>query len=93
MIFPLKMLVEDVLGDHKELTRIFKIYVQVYKKSVRNGRQLKKYLLNSFIVTKTEADPEIRDYTVMHNDIVGGLYNDEDHYRQFRFNPGKQVQK
>ena len=24
--------------------------------------------------TKTEADPEIRDYAAMDNDIVGGLY-------------------
>ena len=41
----------------------------------RNGRQLQKYLQSSFIVTKTEADPEIRDYAAMDNDIVDGLYN------------------
>ena len=44
-------------------------------------------------MTKTEADPEIRDYTAMDNDIVGCLYNDEDLYRQFRVNPGKQASK
>ena len=26
-------------------------------------------------MTKTEADPEMRDYAAMDNDIVGGLYN------------------
>ena len=48
------------------LTRISKIYDQVAKKSVTK--------------TKTEADPETRDYDAMDNDMV----NDEDLYRQFR---------
>ena len=26
-------------------------------------------------MTKTEADPEIKDYAAMDNDIVDGLYN------------------
>ena len=44
------------------LTRIFKIYDQVAKKSVTK--------------TKTEADPETRDYDAMDNDMV----DDEDLY-------------
>ena len=57
------------------LTRIFKIYDQVAKKSVTK--------------TKTEADPETRDYDAMDNDMV----DDEDLYRQFRVNTGEQANK
>ena len=57
------------------LTRIFKIYDQVAKKSVTK--------------TKTEADPETRDYDAMDNDMV----DDEDLYRQFHVNTGEQANK
>ena len=33
-------------------------------------------------MTKTEADPEIRDYAAMDNDIVSGLYNKMSHLEQ-----------
>ena len=50
------------------------------------------------MVTKTETDPEIRDYAAMDNDIFDGLYvsaragfNDIDIYQLVRVNPGEQA--
>ena len=59
-----------ILNVVTALTKIFKIYDQVAKKSVTK--------------TKTEADPETRDYGAMDNDMV----YEEDLYRQFRVNTG-----
>ena len=48
-----------------------------------------KVAKKSVTKTKTEADPETRDYDAMDNDMV----DDEDLYRQFRVNRGEQANK
>ena len=48
-----------------------------------------KVAKKSVTKTKTEADPETRDYDTMDNDIV----DDEDLYRQVHFNTGEQGNK
>ena len=44
-------------------------------------------------MTKIEADPEIRESDAMDNDIVGGLYNDKNLYRNICCNPWEQASK